>query len=329
MNNDPRTETDELISAYLDGALTERQQTELKRLVQHQPEIGDQIGRLRRQRELLCSLPVETAPPSMVHDVQARLERTYMLDKMPPSRSWLSVLSLARRRLTAAAAMLLLPAALLGFVLWRIVTPVGDTVAPPTAQIPHDDPTTSAVADVGAQMPFDGVLVLTVQRPVLTAQAIEKQIFLHSLEHQTLMDRTADRVTFQIDCPAEALAELMESLKPLWPRIAESRLTVRDSDTARPPLTVAHIRPEQIQALALHTDTDALQDAARQYAAANTPLRPRPEQPDTASEEDILSPDQLPIPQPLLAWPDRQEVAEPPAGPDVSLLIEVRRSDPD
>jgi len=58
MNEHPKTEIEELFSASLDGELTQRQETELKRLLQNDPQMVEQLAALRRQRELLCALPV-------------------------------------------------------------------------------------------------------------------------------------------------------------------------------------------------------------------------------------------------------------------------------
>ena len=69
MNEHPKTEIEELFSASLDGELTQRQETELKRLLQNEPQMVEQLAALRRQREC-CALPVETAPPSLAEDIR-------------------------------------------------------------------------------------------------------------------------------------------------------------------------------------------------------------------------------------------------------------------
>ena len=80
MNENSKTEIDELLTACLDDALTQRQQTELKRLLQHHPEMTEQLRMMERQRQLLCSLPIETAPSTLIDDVKARLERNLILE---------------------------------------------------------------------------------------------------------------------------------------------------------------------------------------------------------------------------------------------------------
>lgn len=330
MNNDSKTEIDELFSAYIDDALTPRQQTELKRLLQNQPELAEQLSHLRRQRQLLSALPIETAPPTLLDDIKSQIERNLLLEQRN-TYGLLNRAALLRRRITAAAAMLLLPMALLGYVLWQIVIPVTDQPPQRTTarSLLEDDTTVQAAQEdappapvAPAALPFDGVLVLTTERPILTAQSIEKQIFLLSLEHQTIPNRTAEKVTFQIDCPTETLASFIESIKPLWRQILDSRLTLHDSDSAQRKITIPHIRPEQIQMLVRQTDKMPLRSMARQYASNNPPLNQAAGQPALAEDSDVTL-ENLPIPQPILAWPDQPQARTTTTQPHVQLLIEV------
>jgi hypothetical protein len=331
MNGNPKTEIDELFSASIDDALTQRQQTELKRLLQHQPEMAEQLGQLERQRQLLCSLPIETAPASLADDVKARLERKLILDDAARTRGIRSRGAMVQRRFTAAAAMLLLPLALLGYVVYRIVTPEPDaaTRRPTAGELLREETlmTTPQMASpaIPERLPFDGVLTLTTERPMLVAQSIEKQIFLKALEHQMIPNRTAEVTTFQIDCPVEAMAELLGSLSPLWNQIADGRLTLRDSDAPQRMITIDHIRPEQIQVLARQTDKMPLQAAAHQYAAANRPLRPDAGRPDALGDDDAMTLERLAIPRPILAWPEREAQGKAVPQPHVRLIIDVRR----
>lgn len=326
MNGKPNTEIEELLSAAVDDELSQRQQTELKRLLQHQPEIAEQLESLVRQRQLLCSMPIETAPPSLAADIQGSLERKLILDNASRTQSLRSRAALVRRRFVAAAAMLFLPLGFLGYVVFRIVTPTSDggSGRPSAKELLKDDVlfTTSQMESfaVAPTFPFDGSLTLMTERPMLAAQTIEKQIFLKAMEHQTIPNRTAEVMTFQIECPADAMAELMGSLAPLWSRITDSRLTLRDVDLPEHAVTIEHIRPEQIQTLALQTAKMPMMAAARQYASSNIPLRPE----NGGNVEPM--PDDLVMPKPFLAWPER-ETPQPQGGalPTVRLTIEVRQ----
>ena len=331
MNEKSKTEIEELFSVSIDGEMTQRQQTELKRLLQHHPEMTEQMNVLARQRQLLCSLPVETAPESMVEDIKVRLERRQILDNTSRIQGLCSRVALVRRRFVAAAAMLFLPLGLLGVVVYHIVTPPEDvTVGRPTAiDLLKDDlrmpaPQTAGLA-VAATMPFDGALTLTTERPMLAAQSIEKQIFLQSLEHQTIPNRTAEVITFEIDCPAEALADFMTAMVPLWGQITDSRLTLRETDDSGRTVTIPHVRPEQIQMLIRQTDKMPMLATARQYASATGPLHPTGGSTGTPGGDVPMTPEQLVIPRPVLAWPERDAAQTVLPLPTVRLTIEVRR----
>ena len=320
MNTNPKNEIDELLMAAVDGVMTTRQQTELKRLLQHQPELAEELEVLKRQRKLLCSLPIETAPPSLVDEVKARLERKLILDGGVRTQSAPAAKTLARRFM-AAAAMLLLPLLLLGYVVYRIVAPTLD--APPAQPIAKQVVTEEKKADlpaaVMASLPFDGVLVLTTPRPMLVAQSIEKQMFLRSMDLQMRPDRTTETIVFQIDCPADTLAEFVESLTPLWNQIAGCQLMLHDSTVTEGMITIDAARPEQIQMLARQTDTTEMLEAAKQYASANLLGQPGSIQPES-------QPEYLSIPQPILAWPQRPVHSQPEEQSHVRLMIEVRKS---
>jgi hypothetical protein len=328
MNENSKTEIEELLSGSLDDALSQRQQTELKRLLHNHPEMAEQLRMMERQRQLLCSLPVETAPASLVEDVKARLERNLILEDAARMRTVRSRANLMHRRFTAAAAMLFLPLALLGYVVYRIVTPVpDDALERQTADTLLKDEVLVAVPKeirppVLAPLPFNGSLILTSERPMLVAQSIEKQIFLKSLEHQTIPNRTAEVTAFQIECPAEVIADFLESLSPLWNQIADSRLTLAEADSPEHTITIDHVRPEQIQMLARQTDKMPMLAAARQYASVNARQRPDAESP---SGQDVIIPQLPEIPRPILAWPQQESLEKPAAMPCVRLIIEVRR----
>jgi len=330
MNENSKTEIDELLNGCLDEVLTQRQQTELKRLLQHHPEMTEQLRMMERQRQLLCSLPIETAPSTLFDDVKARLERNLILEDAVRMRSVRSRAMLIRRRFMAAAAMLFLPLALLGYVVYQIVTPVPNAAKErQTAKgLLKDEKLITAPKAVPAastMLPFDGALALTTERPMLIAQSIEKQIFLKSLEHQTIPNRTAEVTTFQIECPAETMADFLESLRPLWNQIADSRLTVRDLESPEHTIMIDHVRPEQIQMLARQTDKMPMLATARQYASANIMLRPDAGSPVLTDDGDTITPEQLAIPRPILAWPQQELQGTPAAMPHVRLVIEVRR----
>ena len=74
--------------------------------------------------QLLNALPVETAPDSLHEDIRSAIERKLILNgTAEPSPSLITTSHFFIRRLTAAAAMILLPLGVLGVVVFQIMKP--------------------------------------------------------------------------------------------------------------------------------------------------------------------------------------------------------------
>ena len=117
---------DELLSGYVDGVLNQRHYTEIKRLIQHDPLLAEQLEVMRNQRKVLHSLPTETAPDTIVEDVKAILERQYILNGLPNTNTEKADgAKRIFRRIAAVAAMVLIPLGLLTYVVTQILLPQG------------------------------------------------------------------------------------------------------------------------------------------------------------------------------------------------------------
>ncbi|MHC4772198.1 MAG: hypothetical protein ACYS8S_01200 [Planctomycetota bacterium] len=74
MNENHKNEIEELLSDLVDEQAGDRQKTEFKRLVAHDPGLIDQLAAMQRQRDILNALPVESAPDSLADDITASSE---------------------------------------------------------------------------------------------------------------------------------------------------------------------------------------------------------------------------------------------------------------
>ena len=54
----PKIDVDDLMALYLDGEASQRQQTELKRMMLNDPSIAQKLKDLKRQRKLLRAMPI-------------------------------------------------------------------------------------------------------------------------------------------------------------------------------------------------------------------------------------------------------------------------------
>ncbi len=72
-----------LLNGYIDGELTVRQQTEVKRLLGNDPMVARRLRQLEKCKRLLTSLPPAQAPAEMTQDIISRLARRSLLGEEP------------------------------------------------------------------------------------------------------------------------------------------------------------------------------------------------------------------------------------------------------
>jgi len=124
---------EELINGYLDGDLSDRHKTELKRLMSHDSKLAQRVDSLKRQKDLVGSLPREKAPEHVIGDIKSRLERNVLLNHCKSQNDECNGRKhLFLRHIASIAAVLLLICGL-GFVIWQVVSPA----APMQIQTPN------------------------------------------------------------------------------------------------------------------------------------------------------------------------------------------------
>ena len=170
MNKNHKIEIEELLNDLVEDQATERQETEFKRLAKHDPAIVDQIEAMRRQKQLLNALPIESAPASLAEEVRSALERKLILGDIAESgRSIAGASHLLLRRILTTAAMLLVPLGLLSFVVYEIMRPasVGPAVyvsSDETLAKEGQDNFVAAVPVPDMELPFNGTLTFRTDR---------------------------------------------------------------------------------------------------------------------------------------------------------------------
>ena len=80
-NNIDKPEVEDLLSRYVDGELSEREQTEVRRMAVNDAVFAERLVRMEKQRELLSNMPVESAPEGIANVVRGALERKYLLNE--------------------------------------------------------------------------------------------------------------------------------------------------------------------------------------------------------------------------------------------------------
>lgn len=329
MKEQSKTEFSELLTAIVDDEATERQKTEFKRLAKHDPDIGRQLESLRRQKQLINALPVESAPEGLAEDVTSMLERKLILSDFSdaePAATGSSHLML--RRLMTTAAMLLLPLGLLSLVVWQIMKPAsgGPANYVTTTQVLNRDnrPGTETLMAAGQPFPFDGILTFRTSQQTTVSNYTEKVIFDLGLLTSTVPNRNVDVTTYQVTASPVMIANLLESLNDVWPRCEQVSLSVV-KDSEENTIEIPQVRSEQIKALALEDSPERLNIMAIQYARANKDK-------DTAfARAHNPNPESTPLEQPALTVPiltGRNENPDPAQSSqsNVRLRIHIRRT---
>lgn len=320
MSEHQKIDLDELISLYLDGELSVRQETELKRLMQHDPSITERLNAMRQQQQLLNALPVETAPASLLDDIRTQMERKLILDSaVGESQSILATGHLIVRRFLTTAAMILVPLGLLGLVVFQIMKP---PAGGPTEYAPVRDLTADAgaagdaAAPVAADpLPFKGTLVLRTENFDAVNKLVKEAIDKQNLLGQAFPDRSANRMRFNITASPKQVAALVDALTPIRPQCSQVALRIQNDDPAGNTIEIPEIRTKQFKMLVYEDNPEMFTRLASRYASANLKVSP-------VDENSPLSPDGYPEPTiPTLAG------NYDTANRTVQLIIKIERDD--
>jgi hypothetical protein len=294
-----KIDTDELISLYIDGQASERQVTELKRLMLHDSSIGERINALRRQQQVLGALPVEAAPASLAEDIRAAIERKLVTaDSAVRSQAVLANSRLFARRLMAVAAMFLLPLGVLALVVFQIMKPAVEGPADYIANrdFMEDNPTVAAPSGeetgIPDTLPFKGTLVLRTRTDeyMTVSSAVKETVEKMDLLEQTFPDRTADTVRFQITASPGQIAALVDALAVTRPQCRQVLLQVQEGDFEDQMIEIPNIENEQLKILVYEDSPAMFARLASRYALANRNVDPLFEQkpkPDGYPEPSI------------------------------------------
>ena len=258
MNEDDKPTMDELLSAYLDGQLSDRRHNEITRLLGHDPEVVSRLNTLQRQRDLLEALPVEKAPPGLAQDILACLERRFILEEYPKiTRTSAGAKQLFARRLVTAAAILL-TISVLGVVLWQILGPIplpggffggGRHGGPGTGTAAGPSTPVSPVMPSVPYATFSAVLELQTERTRALRDHLKKVIFTNGLQELCPGPRHEGEVwTYVIRGPAGRVTALLNDLRDVWPLCSETGLTLHGPEMTQA-VRIDAVSIAQIQSL--------------------------------------------------------------------------------
>ena len=172
----PNTENIEArLCAYIDGELDADGRAEIERHLDANPQHRQLIGELTRQRDMMHTLPRETAPAELREAIEQQLERSMLLGRAEDGGAEAVLLKIRRwPQITAAAAIVTLTVGL-GVVVYKVVTP-----PPPKPQLtiatppPQADVVPFATEDFRAARDADDVAPSAMTaRPTMPAAATD------------------------------------------------------------------------------------------------------------------------------------------------------------
>ncbi len=250
MNHIDRPELEELLSAYIDDELSERQRTEVKRLVEHDAEVAEELRYLEKQKQLLAALPAASAPRDILSGVKIAVERKRTSDDAgrAEARSVGAGRSYGRRLLTSAA-MILLPVGVLAWVVWTIIMPLS-VANGPNGPVVDGGAAGEDVRTVAISFPLSTSLHLTTPQVISMGNFINKAIYEHNLVNFTATIGTDDASkTYTITASRDSIVGLLTDLAGVWDECDSTELTVHGRTMS------VHARVEDItpwQAIALY-----------------------------------------------------------------------------
>ncbi len=249
MNHIDRPELEELLSAYIDDELSERQRTQVKRLVKHDEKIAEELRYLEKQKELLAALPVASAPGDMLNSVRAAVEREAVsVDGDRVKTHAVASERMYARRLSATAAMILLPVGILAWVVWTIIMPLSDPGGPKEPGGISGTPG-RIVGSPRISFPLNASLQLTTPQVISMSNFIDKAIYKYNLVNFTAAIGAEDASkTYTITASREQIVNLLTDLAGVWDKCDSTALTVHGR-TMSSHARVENITPQQAIAL--------------------------------------------------------------------------------
>jgi len=201
---------EKLLNGYVDGELSVRQQTEVKRLLGNDPKIAGRLRQLEKCKTLISSLPAAKAPPDMAENVMAMLARRSLLGEEPAAiNEKAGTRDLFLRKVLTAAAMIAL-LGVLGMVVYTILAP---PAVPRPPSVAGEGRTTDVIDPPRIMLAkFNGRLELKTAAFKEMDAFMDRAVAENGFVRCTGIERLVDRTTYVLTCGRKGLNRLLERL---------------------------------------------------------------------------------------------------------------------
>ena len=323
---------DELLNGFIDEELTARHQTEVQRLIAHDPQIAKRLRQLQKCKMLLSYLPKAKAPDEMLEKVKASLERTTLpseqsdrFDRREGARHLLI------RRVIAAAAMVGL-LAVLSAVIYNIVSPEAIREKPVISKDWQQSAVKSrvagkeqiAIATTVAESGFNGTLELKINNLAATDAFINRAIEDNGLSDYAGISRQIGRNEYSLTSSRQAANLMLSDLVNIWAKLDSARLLVQGGDIDKP-IVVNSVTAEQVAEIISKETPEKCIKTAKDFAVLNrmAEILPGKELLAATSNKRL---DSITIPKPVLTSNtnvNKSQASKFKAGQEVNLTIVV------
>jgi len=286
---------EELLSCYIDGELSDRGCTEVKRLIRHDNNIAAKLIELQKQKQLLNNLPVEPAPQGLLQRIN------YTLSGKPAAKRYFidtdhtaGVRHLFFRRVLTIAAMFILLCGL-AVVVFNVIMPDPASLKKPVALEPgetshHRTPvqetgptrTQDAITD---NYPFSATLELVSFDSIAVNSYIAKAIYNNGLVDNTIPRREATLSSYHITCTTDQIVALLADLEAVWDKCGKTSLAIYTEDQDSK-ILVNNITSAQAIAVFAQEKPDERTELARNFADFNALISEQIDGSDLASSAD-------------------------------------------
>jgi len=273
---DPNIE--ELLNGFLDGELSPAEDDYVQQLVSQDKDAAALLRRLERCRMLVSSLPPAEPPAEVVAQIKASLQSRLVGSdaKSVFAPNKIGAFHLFARHTLAAAVMIGL-VGILAVVIYRIMAPAAQSPSP-VALLPQpikitapqaspSDATKTVSAENNAGIGFYSLRLATADYTAADS-FINKLLDESPWLQYNVAKEPAKRSVYRVLCSKGALDALVSDLSPVWPKFDSATFVVHSADVDQP-VSIRHIRPEQITEIANQDTADGRIRLAKDFAFLN------------------------------------------------------------
>ncbi len=265
MNYEKESKIEELLNSYLDGELSQRQQAEVRRLIDNDESAARRLRELERCRLLVSSMPPAEPPAELVSGIQKLLHNRMAGVADGQDNARLGTLHLFVRQVLAASIIIGL-AGLLMVVVYRIIGP-GQTATRTVAVQPAP-----AVSPKAAAADEAGIGFYSLQLETGNFAAVDAFVNKLLTESPWLkFDTTKEipgRSVYRVICSRGGLETLIFDLAPAWTKFDSTTLVVHTGVSQY--VKIESVRPEQITEIVNQNTPDGQIRMARDFAVLNS-----------------------------------------------------------